>query len=576
MFGNGNNQAMQFMMQGYSDSIKTYDDQSAGNLMKNINGLANSYFSNESSIQNTEAQRLSNHFNRENMTTALKQQEEKLREQELANNFQEDTYKDRVRNVTYLTNMNQDAATLSRETLGYDYKTGKVKEGFNGRIQSNLVDNKKNIKTADSYIDMTNAENYAATSLANLNKTKTDLTRQNYNGIPDYVINGKHYESVIDDGKGGKIGVNEYTPEQLKIVQDHNNQIERNKQMHRAVDTSSNQAAVEGNMALEAQSRVAANAANIQNRQQIELNELMQKTSTSDLQLQQNYIAALQNGSNVVQLADGSAIPLETAQARLFAQGIFQPNGYSNVNMTLGGNLGLTHKQTHLEQAIQTQIELDSINQSLEKLSPEERAKIINDPKFRKDTLEAFGRLPTSTQNRFNDGVASLRKTKTLIDNVNGLLNNSNRVNFVLGKITQYMPSDLNNAGISTDEALKNVIKTQSLLTRTDLMKGSLSNKDMDILKTGDFDFFRNDEYNGVILLALQQEQLNKYRNIIMSLGNSPEALAVKAPDLYEDYINTKKFVELGDIYYNHRKDLEPFLQQRNAEIARRKQNQQR
>lgn len=524
MFGNGNNQAMQFMMQGYSDSIKTYDDQSAGNLMKNINGLTNSYFQNESSIQNTEAQRLSNHFNRENMQTALDKEKALLKHQQLSNQYDEKSMNDRLGIVS---NENQ----LGKVNVQY------AKGVVDKNIDAQNALSQTTIDTAKSETNRINAENYAATSLANLNNTKTKLTQQNYDGIPDYVINGKHYAKVIDDGKGGKIGVNEYTPEQLKIVQDHNNQIEINKQKHRAVDTSSNQAAVEGNMALEAQSKVAANAANIQKQQQDRLNELMQKTNTDDLQLQQNYIAAVQNGSNFVQLADGSAIPLETAQARLFAQGIFQPNRYSQ-NVNLSGELGLGIKNT--DKRLQAQ-RFNQMN------NPE------NDPD-KKLYIDYYHGGDTSKRKIADSNINLVVKNDNLLQDINSIMNDSNRVQLWLGGLQQFAPSIFGSKA-SASTALANYVESDQIITGMKDITGAASDRDAKKLQEKTTDLFKkNDAYNNQITYALNRQKLQKYEEIMRGLGDTKltgkSLEAIYGKQFMDDYIATRAIVEIGSEYF--------------------------
>lgn len=520
MFGNGNNQAMQFMMQGYSDSIKTHNDQSAGNLMKNINGLTNSYFQNESSIQNTEAQRLSNHFNRENMTTALKQQEEKLREQKLANEFNEKTFDDRASIVNSNARIGKTEATFGERTLD------KAADAKNALSQTT-------IDTAKSETNKINAENYYKTADANFNKDQTTIWHNTiqYQEEPLKDSNGNYYFMV--DGKAKYI-----SQARAQEIFDFNKQVEINRRNLAHTYTEDNIDKLTSSQANAAQNKVAATAADIQAQMQAETIEKLRNSGADLSYLEDATRRAFEDGSKYVILPNGQPMPITQAMAVIGNGAVYQPIGYSQQNVNLSGELGLGIKSTD------KQLQAQRFNQMN---NPE------NDPD-KKLYIDYYHGGDTSKRKIADSNINLVVKNDNLLQDINSIMNDSNRVQLWLGGLQQFAPSIFGSKA-SASTALVNYVESDQIITGMKDITGAASDRDAKKLQEKTTDLFKkNDAYNNQITYALNRQKLQKYEEIMRGLGDTKltgkSLEAIYGKQFMDDYIATRAIVEIGSEYF--------------------------
>lgn len=210
MFRDGNNQALQLVMQGYSDSIRAKTGNQGTAMANAFNqGLSNAvqtHDNHEQAMQNREATRLQNEYMNRTMD-------------------------DRVTHQAQQTQMNAN-----------NIKQGQL---YNDRL---TLENQEQKLTSNSRVGATNAKNVNATAVANYDTTKTNTLHQNYQGVErPYEKNGKWYVLGYD-AKGNKVN-KEISASQAQSYKDLNASVEQNKRELRATETSKNQQAVSANQA---------------------------------------------------------------------------------------------------------------------------------------------------------------------------------------------------------------------------------------------------------------------------------------------------------------------------------------
>lgn len=533
MFGNGNNQAMQFMMQGYSDSIKTYDDQSAGNLMKNINGLTNSYFQNESSIQNTEAQRLSNHFNRENMQTALDKEKALLKHQQLSNQYDEDSMAFRLSKADAEARAEQANALYKEGTLDDSIKAANT--------QSNI-----RVKTGNSEIDKTNAQNYEATKQANLESEIIDNQHANFKGRRIYYDNnGFAYENVVTDKEGKVIGFDKrMSPERQAEIEAFNARILQNKQKVSDEFMARNNASLEQNINNEIQARNLAQLQNNQYQANQELNDILKQAGMSPFQLAQAVNQANQVGSKEVNIG---GVPFDTMTLNAVL------NGYPVGNSNFNSNTNVAMNNTYFPDAIDIKTEKERnafSNVSLTQLannknftSQDRYNYFLSD-----EGALAVERNAVAKQKIITELDQKIMQNANNINDLENVKKDTNRLSVLVGSITKYLPFEIGDAAMNN--AIANIASSQNLLNGASNIKGPASDKDMEIIRDGAYQMYSNDQYNNQVLFTMYRTQYNNYRLLIKQLAGDPrneEVLITKyGLQTYQDYLKAKAVYEEG------------------------------
>ena len=145
---NGHGQALQFVMQGYSDSIKTKSSNQGSAMANAFNqGLSNAvqtHDNHEQALQNREATRLQNEYMNKTMEDRIRHQAQQTEANDLANDYTRRTLDDRVKHEGQRTTMN---------ALEIDGKR------LNNNYQAKL--NEEQRLTSDSRVNATNKQNYA-------------------------------------------------------------------------------------------------------------------------------------------------------------------------------------------------------------------------------------------------------------------------------------------------------------------------------------------------------------------------------------------------------------------------------
>lgn len=540
MFGNGNNQAMQFIAQGYSDSIKTYNDQSAGNLMKNLNGLTNSYFQNEASIENTEGQRLQNHYNRENMQTALDQQKEILKHQQLGNEYDSRTMNDRVRNVTYLTNINQDEAKHSRETLGYDYNTGKATG--RGRIGATNTESGIVIDTGKTKTNMLNAQQIEAKKKADLGSEITDNQHDNFRGIPIYYDKqGNAYENLVyKDGKligyGKKLDDN-----RRQQIEAHNNKVKQNKLDVGAEFMARNNASKEANIYSELNSKNQSQIADNQFKSVQELQDVMKKTGTSNLRLAEIVNQAMQVGSQNVTIGDKE---FDTMTLYNTLQGY--PLGASNMNVN--GNTNIQNvtmpKPNLLVDARDSALAINEISQ----MPSEQQDAFFTSSQGREAVNNLVNTNPT-TRNKVVEYQGNIESLGYVTNDIQAL--QGHRLKAGIGKFTKLL-------GLNDEAEAMNIMakyaNSNSIIETLKGLKGAASDRDMALVAKNAFSLWQSDTANAQVMLNLNRSQLVQYNKLISTIGGNPKALLAlpQGERMYREYMECNALVNgLSGAYNN-------------------------
>ena len=166
---NGYGQALQFLAQGYSDSIKA-KTSNQGTAMANafnqrLSNAVQTHDNHEQAMQNREMTRLQNEYMNRTMDDRVRHQAQQTEANDLSLDFTKKTQDDRVAHEEQRTLMN-----------GLDIE-GKW---LNNNLQAMKNDTFK--RTQESDIGATNAINYANAAAADKQKTITKLEHAAYQG----------------------------------------------------------------------------------------------------------------------------------------------------------------------------------------------------------------------------------------------------------------------------------------------------------------------------------------------------------------------------------------------------------
>ena len=136
MFRDTNNQAMQLVMQGYSDSIKNQQDAGIGNAFrewnKNINDTITNYHNIEQqklnralTEENIQGQKLANEYNTRTMDDRVTHQAQQTKANQLANDYSARTLNDRVKQQALTTESMQTQNKHAKLNLSEAQQTSK-------------------------------------------------------------------------------------------------------------------------------------------------------------------------------------------------------------------------------------------------------------------------------------------------------------------------------------------------------------------------------------------------------------------------------------------------------------------
>lgn len=497
MFRDGNNEALKLVMQGYSDSIKA-KTSNQGTAMANAfnQGLSNAvqtHDNHEQAMQNREATRLQNEYMNRTMDDRVTHQAQQTKANDLANEYTERTMDDRVKHETQQTQMNAN-----------NIKQGQL---YNDRL---TLENQEQKLTSKSRVGATNAKNVNATAVANYDTTKTNTLHQNYQGVErPYEKNGKWYVLGYD-AQGNKVN-KEISASQAQSYKDLNARVEQNKRELRATETSANQQAISAN---QAQHAVNMNTMDTQNAAKQAYDETAQALTNSGMN--RNEIAteinfAIKEGRPYIEVG-GKKIDTGLAQ-RYLGYGLGSSGG------GVGGgnivNVNNTDRKTN------AQYSADMIG-------------MLKDPNATEEQKQKAREWFTANKDKV---VEQARQKLVGAQNVAQslqTLTGTDRVTKGMGYLTQYFGGDF-------AQAFGNLKASQSdaLVTlATNSLKGSLTDRDMDIVKNLVPSMWQSNATNmGTALKAVDKmiNELESYRGMYGDVYTPEQMKTIKNLQLFRD-----------------------------------------
>lgn len=492
MFRDGNNQALQLVMQGYSDSIKA-NTSNQGTAMANAfnQGLSNAvqtHDNHEQAMQNREATRLQNEYMNKTMDDRVRHQAQQTEANDLANDYTRRTLDDRVAHEEQRTLMN--GLEIEGKWLNNNYQA----------IKNEIAD-----KTKGTEVDKINHANKASVADSKLSKERSEIFLENYTGsTPVRQVGGKYQKLTWRKDKNtGQTyqdweDVDEATyNRQMEI----NSNINYNRRVLGKTDITANEMAV----AQQANSVVAREMGNRQEKAMQQMNDLLQNENQQVVR--QEILAAKQTGQDTIVLNSSGQVvsvndPYLNAWAGLTPIGYHQSGG-------IGGGVNVKNdiKTTFKEELRNALDVLKNPNATPEQLSSA-RSALLQD----KD-IKAFN--------------YKVNQYAHLAENAQDITE-QDRLETFQGFVTQY----LGGKAASVYGNLK--AKESMLLTglATNALKGTLTERDMQIVKKQVQDLRKSGGFNEGVLKAM----LDKMIDEIQAGINTYETPHILAPE------NLKRF----------------------------------
>ena len=446
MFRDGNNQAMQLVMQGYSDSIRAKTSNQGLAMANAFNqGLSNAvqtHDNHEQAMQNREMTRLQNEYMNRTMDDRVRHQAQQTKANDLANEYTERTLDDRVAHQEQQTIANG----LANES-----------QWLNNNHQAQV--NKEQLLTSKGRVKATDSQNYANAAAADKEKTITELEHAAYQGIaqPLQDEKGNYYLARYDKETGKPY--REYIHED-----DAKRRIETNAQMaatRKATtqgETSMQQARTAG---LQAQTAQNVNNMNIQNQQKAQFDEAKTAIQASGDTYDEIFYKlgeAARNNESQITLRNGTKMSVEMAS--MLGNGMLRGNGggigggSSNINLQ-GGRLSDTQYATKM-------------------------MTILKDPNATEEQKREAQAYINAKKGTLVEGIRHKVSSISHMTKALDQLTSVDRVDKGLGLLTQYFGGDFAQMFGNLQATEKDALITLA----TNSMKGALSNKDMDIANT--------------------------------------------------------------------------------------------
>ncbi|WP_285818834.1 hypothetical protein [Helicobacter bilis] len=518
---NGHGQALQFLAQGYSDSIKAKTSNQGVAMANAFNqGLSNAvqtHDNHEQAMQNREATRLQNEYMNRTMDDRVRHQAQQTKANDLANEYTERTLDDRVAHEEQKTLMN-----------------GLEIEGkwLNNNLQAMKNDTFK--RTQESDISATNAINYLKTADAQKQKTITDLQHAAYKGTeqPIQDENGNYY-LVRYDKENGK-SYREYIHEDdAKRRDETNRQMAATRKATTQGETSSQQA---NTTALQAQTAQNINSMENANQQKAAFDEAkanIQSSGDTKAELITEINLARRNGETEITLRNGTKMPIQMAE---LVSGY--PAGANGGGVNVNGGFDTAWKAGQAGFS-----EIEQFDKQLSQMNPSERDKYLKIPEAQATIRQSLQKIIHQ-----NTGKAkNISQQAQQISSMNHVLGDMSllqgqRFNVLLGHVTQYFGGDESAAA----KAMADFAQNRGVIQGLKDITGAASNKDMQNVESLSYQMYKNDAYNARVLYAMQRSQLDSYNKLINEIGGSPTLLLglQGGEDLYNKYLAAQVMVQ--------------------------------
>lgn len=490
MFRDGNNQAMQLVMQGYSDSIRAKTSNQGLAMANAFNqGLSNAvqtHDNHEQAMQNREATRLQNEYMNRTMDDRVRHQAQQTKANDLANEYTERTLDDRVAHQEQQTIANG----LANEA-----------QFLNNNLQAMKNDTFK--RTQESDIGATNAINYSKTADAQKQKTITEYEHAAYKGTeqPLQDENGNYYLARYDKQNGKSYRQYIHEDDARRRIET-NAQAAATRKATTQGETSRQQANTTGLQAQTAQNINSMENANQQKAAFDEAKGAIQASGDTYDEIVYKLGEAARNNEPQITLRNGTKMSVEMAS--MLGNGMLRGNSGG-----IGGGVNVKNdiKTTFKEELKNALDVLKNPNATPEQLSSA-RSALLQD----KD-VKAFN--------------YKVNQYAHLAENAQDITD-QDRLKTFQGFITQYLGGE----AASVYGKLK--AKESMLLTglATNALKGTLTERDMQIVKKQVQDLRKSGGFNEGVLKAM----LDKMIHEIQAGINTYETPNILAPE------NLKRF----------------------------------
>ena len=468
MFRDGNNQAMQLVMQGYSDSIRAKTSNQGLAMANAFNqGLSNAvqtHDNHEQAMQNREATRLQNEYMNKTMDDRVRHQAQQTKANDLANEYTERTLDDRV--------AHQEQQTIAN---GLANESQWLNNNFQ-EIKNEIAD-----KTKGTEVDKINYANKASVADSKLSKERSEIFLESYTGsTPVRQVGGKYQKLTWRKDKNtGQTyqdwqDIDEATyNRQMEI----NSNINYNRRVLGKTDTTANEMAVAQQQAQQANSVVAREMGNANHAAIKETQKLFTEQNYTPNEIAVLINESERNQQSYITLSGGEKVDLLFAKQAI-GYGLGGANGGG-----IGGGVSINNK---------------------------------NDMTFREQVADAVKifRDPNATEEQKEKARATLateKDIKELYKKVGGYalaaeqmqqIAGQDRLNTFIGFLGQYVGGDNAKQYGELSAAQSNILTSLG----TSALKGTLSNMDMNIIRKQVSDLRKSGAFNeGVLVSALNK-----------------------------------------------------------------------
>ena len=517
MFRDGNNQAMQLVMQGYSDSIRAKTSNQGLAMANAFNqGLSNA---------------VQTHDNHEQAMRNRALTDEQIQNAKHNNAYLADTHDTRVAQTHQREMMNDLDIKFKSDT--HDYRVGQEQQAerqmkLNNNYQAKLNEEQK--LTSDSRVNATNNQNYATSSQAKTSEKYSDMERANY-----------EKENVYTDGKGNYYYDSKRTQAMDSATAEarmkRNAEKEQNRREYQNRFTSDNRQVVAGNQAQEAQNTFNMKMGDQQNKMYDEAKTAIQASGDTYDDIVYKLGEAARNNESQITLRNGTKMSVEMAS--MLGNGMLRGNGgIGGTSVNVNGGYDSAWKTG---QAGMT--EMQQFDKQLSQMNPSARDKYLKTPEAKETIRQALQKVMHQ-----NAGKArSISQQAQQISSMNHVLDDmkslqGERLKVLVGHVTQYFGGD----ETAHAKAVADFAQNRGVIQGLKDITGAASNKDMQKVESLSYQMYKNDAYNARVLYAMQRSQVDSYNKLINESGGSPTLLLglQGGEDLYNKYLAAQVMVQ--------------------------------
>lgn len=530
MFRDGNNQALQLVMQGYSDSIRAKTSNQGLAMANAFNqGLSNAvqtHDNHEQAMQNREMTRLQNEYMNKTMDDRVRHQAQQTKANDLANEYTERTLDDRV--------AHQEQQTIAN---GLANEAQFLNNNFQ-EIKNEIAD-----KTKGTEVDKINYANKASVADSKLSKERSEIFLESYTGsTPVRQVGGKYQKLTWRKDKNtGQTyqdwqDIDEATyNRQMEI----NSNINYNRRVLGKTDTTANEMAVAQQQAQQANSVVAREMGNANHAAIKETQKLFTEQNYTPNEIAGLINESERNQQSYITLSGGEKVDLLFAkQAIGYGLGGANGGGIGGTSVNVNGGYDSAWKTGQAGM-----IEMQQFDKQLSQMNPSERDKYLKTPEAKETIRQALQKVMHQ-----NAGKArSISQQAQQISSMNHVLDDmrslqGERLKVLAGHVTQYFGGD----ETAHAKAVADFAQNRGVIQGLKDIIGAASNRDMQKVESLSYQMYKNDAYNARVLYAMQRNQVDSYNKLINELGGSPTILLglEGGEDLYNKYLAAQVMVQ--------------------------------